>query len=151
MQRIFLIGSAVLFVALVSVGIWLAGTPSEARAKRFDQARVQDLNAISNAVTNYYNAKKALPATIAEVDAYNQKAYNQTLNLKDPQTGQAYEYRITGDSMGREFELCADFNVENKTNSYNRVSYGPDNNIWDHEAGHDCFIQTAYIYDHATQ
>lgn len=151
MRRVFLISSAVLFVVLIVVGVWLAGTPGEARAKRFDQARVQDLNAISNAVTNYYNAKNSLPVTVAELDAANQKAYNQTLNLKDPQTGKAYEYRVTGGSSGREFELCAEFNAAYKTNAYNSVSYGLNNNIWDHDAGRDCFTQTAYKYNQATQ
>ena len=85
MQRLFLITASILFIVLVGVGVWLAGSPQDARLKRFDQARVQDLNAISNAVNNFYNKNSKLPATIAELDEQNQRDYNQTLNLKDPQ------------------------------------------------------------------
>ena len=145
MNRLFLIGSAALLVILVVVGIWLAGSPSEARAKRFDDARVQDLNAISNAVNNYYNDTDALPTTVAELDAHTQRKYNQNLNLKDPQSSAAYEYRVVSTTT-REFELCAHFNKENSnfTDAY-YLSYEK-RNVWQHSAGRDCFTHTANKY-----
>lgn len=142
MQRVFLVITSVLFVGLVGISIWLAGSPGEARAKRFDEARVQALNAITNAVTNYYVSNTKLPLSLAELDASNRQMYNQTLDLVDPQSGAAYEYRVVNTST-RQFELCAQFNVEKKTDS--TVYYQPIQEIWDHTAGRDCFLRVAGI------
>ncbi len=123
----------------------MAGSPQDARAKRFDDARVQDLNAISNSVNNYYNDTAKLPATVAELDVHNQQKYNQTLNLKDPQSGASYEYQVVS-STTREFELCAHFNVENSAAA--NMYYQPyeKGNVWQHSAGRDCFVHTATKY-----
>ncbi len=145
MKRALLIGLAVFFVVLVSVGIYLAGSPKDARAKRFDNIRVQDLDAISNAVTNYYNRSKTMPETITQLDEYNQKYFNQTLNLKDPQSSAPYEYRVLSTTT-REFELCAQFNTKNELNEHMYNSYG-DRSVWNHNAGHDCFTQVVTIFD----
>lgn len=145
MKRALLIGLAICFVVLVIVGVYLAGSPSEARAKRFDNARVQDLNAISNAVTNFYDRNEKLPETFAQLDEYNQKTFNQTLNSKDPQSGASYEYRVLSTTT-REFELCAQFNMENHTQGRTYMPYET-NNIWDHAAGRDCFVQVANKYN----
>lgn len=144
MKRALLIGLAVFFVVLVIVGIYLAGSPREARAKRFDEVRVQDLNAISNAVNNYYDRNEKMPETITQLDEYNQKAFNQTLNLNDPQSAAPYEYRVVSTTT-REFELCAQFNLESRTDKRAYNPYGT-NSIWDHEAGRDCFTQVANGY-----
>lgn len=140
MQRIFLILAAVFGVLLVGTGLYFIDSPREARARRYDQARIQDLNALENAVNNYYlGNNQKMPATIAELNTYNQRAYNQDLNLKDPQSGASYEYRITGQNDGREFELCATFNVSDNTDQSTYL-YG--SNSWRHAAGRDCFIRT---------
>lgn len=141
MQRLFLGVVSVLFVGLVGVSIWLAGSPGEARAKRFDEARVQALNAITNAVTNYYDSYAKLPTSLAELDASNRQMYNQTLDLTDPQSGAAYEYRVVNTST-RQFELCAQFNVARKSQP---TYYQPVQEIWDHAAGRDCFLRTAAV------
>lgn len=145
MQRLFLIGASILFIVLVVVGIWLAGSPQDARLKRFDDARIQDLNAISNAVTNFYNKKDKLPTTVVELDEQNQRDYNQTLNLKDPQSGVAYEYRVISTTT-REFELCAQFNLENQSEAIMYYEPYGKGNTWQHSAGRDCFIHVADKY-----
>lgn len=141
MQRLFLGVVSVLFVGLVVVSIWLAGSPGEARAKRFDEARVQALNAITNAVTNYYVSNTKLPLSLAELDASNRQMYNQNLDLIDPQTGVEYEYRVVNTST-RQFELCAQFNVVKKSEP---AYYRPIQEIWDHAAGRDCFLRVAGV------
>lgn len=144
MQRIFLVSISVFFLGLVGMGIWLSGSPSEARSKRFDEVRSQNLDAISNAVINYYNDTDKLPVTVAELDAHNQRKYNQVLNLVDPQSGVAYEYRVVS-STTREYELCAVFNEENQLDGQmNPV--GRKNYVWQHSAGRDCFVHTAIKY-----
>lgn len=145
MKRVFLISAAVLFVVLVVTGVWLAGSPVDARAKRFDEVRVQDLNAISNAVNNFYDRTEKMPETMAALDEYNQKAFNQTLNLRDPESGVLYEYRVVNDTA-REFELCAQFNAEKRTDQRIYNPSGLNNSIWDHAAGRDCFTQVANKY-----
>ena len=126
-RRVF-IGSIVLLIAAaVAASIWVVGSPAEARLRILDERRIQHLQAIEHWVSLYTVAKKSLPSSLGVL---SQAPIGFTLPV-DPETGQPYEYRITGP---RSYELCATFSREGDRPS---PSYGP--YAWTHGKGRQCF------------
>src|SRR6185369_6349431 len=142
--RVAFQGLIILVVALaVSYGFYVAGSPQNQRLVRFDQQKVNDLQSIqSYLVYNYWQQKGSLPASI---DALNDPISNFIVP-KDPQTGQSYEYRVTGQHS---FQICASFNKESVIQSPTGIKpmtapVGSDtlNGSWDHGVGQVCFDRT---------
>jgi hypothetical protein len=140
-----LIGVASLVVALLAIvsGFFIVGTPAQVRDLRMDSQKVADLSTIQYQILNFWQTKERLPETAAEVaDPF----YGSSIPV-DPETGEAYPYRITG---ARTFELCATFNAETPDTKGRgaypgrdiAVSYMPGEDNWHHGAGVVCFSRT---------
>ena len=132
--------SWVIVAAVIAAVLWgfaVIGSPFQQRNKRFDEIRVNDLSAIQNYVTNYWQNKGMLPANLSNLD-------DSLLGIivpVDPETGEPYEYRVTND-LTLTFELCATF-VAESTDDQRAIPqiYPPrskDYN-WQHGAGFTCF------------
>ena len=136
-----------LALATIIIGFVIAGTPATQRARRFDEQRVNDLQAIQGQVLDYWMRKAALPPAAQDL--------NNPLNgfnfLADPDTHIPYTYRPTGNLS---FELCADFQTDSSDSPSNtaikpvdpRALY-PVNGImtqepWNHGKGRACFTRT---------
>ncbi len=130
-------------VLAVGYGFYLAGSPQNQRLIRFDDQKVSDLQMTqSYLVYNWWQQKGSLPPTL---DVLNDPISNFTVP-RDPQTGQPYEYVITGP---RSFQLCATFNKPSVTSGTSAVKpiaapgsapLGSDmNDNWQHGAGRVCF------------
>ena len=111
----------VVVAAAVTGGLWLTGSPAEARLVRLDDRRIEDLRRISNLVDVYWRRHRRLPGSLAEVGSEPGAAG------RDPITDQPYEFRATG---ARQYELCAVFD---------RKSVKPEWSSWSHGAGRTCF------------
>ncbi len=149
-------------VAVIVGGFVIVGSPSQQRAIRFDEQRVQDLVNIQGQIIRYWQYSQTLPQTISDL---NDPTSDFTVTV-DPETGNAYEYliksnplSIKGTSNEPSFELCATFSTDSNlaSDSSTNVSgaiiqptpagnkYGlitttlkqPDS--WVHSAGHVCF------------
>jgi hypothetical protein len=55
---------ALLVIASIVAGFFIIGTPGEVRKLRYDDQKVQDLQTIQYQITNYYQQKRALPASL---------------------------------------------------------------------------------------
>ena len=123
-----LIGLAVgvVVVAVVS-GLIVLGPPSEQRARRLDDRRVEDLRGITRAVDLYWTRHGRLPASLDELS----RESGVNINSHDPGTTQLYDYRVLGDKT---YELCAHFQRDLPEPSQ-RVGKG----FWSHGAGRQCF------------
>jgi len=137
------VGVAVLGVVAIVAGFFIVGTPAAARLQRFDQQKVYDLQNIQSQILSYWQQKQTLPAQLADLN--DSLSYN---NLPlDPQTGQAYVYKTTGNLS---FQLCAEFSAASTGSMQNRyteampVSLGgkPTQDNWQHTAGTVCFDRT---------
>ncbi len=135
-----------LVVLTVATGFLVIGSPQTQRAYRIDEQRVSDLGQIQNQIVySYYQPKQKLPASL---DALNDPISGFVLPT-DPDTGMAYEYRVTGPLS---FELCATFVRESREQGMNNtiarptMPYGVEgkqiSNNWDHGPGHTCFART---------
>jgi hypothetical protein len=111
----------VVVAAAITGGLWLIGSPAEARLERLDERRVEDLRRLSTLVDAYWRSHRRLPGSIAEVRS------EPGVAGRDPVTGQPYEFRATGE---RQYELCAFFDRKSVTTEWSS---------WSHGAGRTCF------------
>lgn len=131
--------TAALVVVAILAGFLIVGTPYSAREMRYDDQRVSDLQSIQSQVTYFYQQKRAVPATLSQL----QDPLLGFLVPTDPATGAAYEYQKTSDLA---FHLCATFAQPGGANQYGRTvayptssPYGDVQDNWEHAAGHVCF------------
>jgi hypothetical protein len=125
-------GCASIAVALVIAwGFVLVGSPGARRLQRFDERRLQDLQAIAREVhamvvdANETRSLKApLPKSLEEVA---RRARIEQIDTHDPATGEPYGYAVKSDST---FELCARFTRARESDS---------SVFWNHPAGVHCF------------
>ena len=133
-QTLFAAGASIVVLAVVTIGLYLNGSPLDVRRERLDQQRVSDLRAISNALDQTARSPGgALPAALSGLDRDERWAY---LRTRDAVTGETYEYRVTGD---RSYELCAQFDAAGAGTAYET---SPENSFWQHAAGRHCFAFT---------
>ena len=127
----------------VVAGFWIAGSPAQQRAVRFDEQRVSDLSTIKDQVMDYWQRKESLPQSTSDL----------TNNItgfvvpKDPESQVDYGYMVKGSLS---FELCATFATSNSSESLgkNRAvpmpAYygGMESSNWAHGQGTICFERT---------
>lgn len=135
MKSFFIIVIAVVAVAVVG-GFFFIGSPSEERARRFDERRVNDLQILQSEIINYWQLKNALP--------YNLDALKDDIRgfqpPQDPETNAPYEYAVTG---ALSFELCAVFNRGSGNSGAGAPKSMPEpySQNWEHTAGTICFTR----------
>lgn len=98
-----LAGAGVAVLASLVAAIATTGSPAQQRLKRFDERRARDLAALQLAVDAHHRVEGWLPASLA--DLARSRAWD-TGPLRDPESGQAYGYRVID---ARRYELCARF------------------------------------------
>lgn len=131
----FLIFSSILIISSVVLGFIVGGTPLEARIRKFDLQRSNDLQGIANCISNFAFDNERLPKDLPELK--NNVRYEYcSIRINDPETGKDYEYRAV--SKG-EFELCGVFNMSNLDEFENTGYYA----TWQkHDKGRMCGKQT---------
>lgn len=139
--RIF-VGTVIAAVVVVVVtGLYVAGSPTEERNRRFDEQRIHALQQISSTLQFYFDRNATLPETLDELKG---KPDYYLPALLDPKTGEPYEYRVTGTGT---YELCASFDLPSIPNdphypkpTYEPYSRGPQSDFWNHEVGRHCYM-----------
>lgn len=125
-------------LASVVLGFVMAGSPNTARARNADQTRVNDLQQMTGAMDNFWNANKKLPDNLESLRTAP-NVYIQSVN--DPTTGEPYGF----ESLSNEsYELCATFETQgNQPAEYaaraKPVTSAPYDRIMNHDAGYQCF------------
>jgi hypothetical protein len=131
----FATAAGALVMAVLVGGIVIAGTPMTARLEQWDERKLEDLQTI-RAEIGYIvleageagsrpRIKRRLPKTLEEVV---QLAEYSRPQIRDPQTGEPYEYEIIDETH---FRLCAKFNLAlDKTHEV----------FWNHPAGRHCYM-----------
>ncbi len=122
-------------LAAIVGGLLMVGSPAQARREKADDERVADLEALTHGVRQYYTDNKVLPAR--QDQAYS-RAPALLEDMKDPETGELYRYRVLDKTH---FELCADFETDqSKEPRRDYYRYYEDTlPFWKHKAGRQCF------------
>lgn len=140
--------SIVIMLGSIVLGFFFVGSPTKARAQKFDEQRISDLQQLQWQVINHWQQKGELPETLAVL----QNDLNEYRVPLDPRTKMPYEYdRISPKSMV--FTLCATFEQKGTGSSYggpypvySSMAIEPPFEVgkgsWDHEAERTCFTRT---------
>lgn len=152
------IKATLIVILLIVWSFSVIGSPSEQRAWRLDERRIQDLQSIQWQVISYWQQKETLPLQLKDLS----NPISGFMNPVDPEfeKGLMYEYKKTADLT---FELCATFTavmpqgwqegyggtrpmlggvyMEDSASSYPYPGGGM-NESWDHKIGRTCFSRT---------
>jgi hypothetical protein len=119
-------------IGVLIAGLVVIGSPQKQRQRQFDARRVKDLQSIARAVDRYWTRHKELPGDLdvlgVEPDLH--------VTIRDPETDDIYEYRITGESS---FELCAVFTTTLSEETVTHHHHQSRGGIWFHPASRHCF------------
>jgi hypothetical protein len=128
---VFGAAATLIVIAVFSVGLGLAGTPSIQRRMEADRKRVEDLRNIGNAINLWLqrSPNAALPVTLADLKS--------GVRAADPETNAAYEYHT---KPGTSYELCADFFAPSGDE---HARFGYRSGFWEHGKGRSCFALDA--------
>ena len=144
------IGAGVVVLASIVAGFFIIGTPAHFRDIRLDTQRTNDLQSIQYQVLNRFQIKRAVPATLSELN----DALSGFSVPVDPQTQSPYTYEMLSKTS---FKLCAHFTVASEDMSGRGATdmsttypaaypggYGfkGTSDVWTHEAGDTCFTRT---------
>lgn len=136
-HAVFAVLASVAVAIAIAWGFMLVGSPGARRLERFDEQRLQDLQAIVREVHAMVvdadkppSLKGPLPKTLEEV---GERARSERVKLNDPETGEPYSYVVKDENT---FELCATFTM---VRSSDRSVF------WNHPAGRHCF--TIHVLD----
>jgi len=126
--------SLVFILAVFTASLFIVESPRETRSRKLDNAVLDSFNQVDQAVNEYYRENKKMPENLEILR--QEYVYLSEKDLKDPETGKAFELRVTGD---RSYELCAVFRTANNedNNSYNDWY----KERWPHIAGEQCLKQ----------
>ena len=113
-------------VSAIAAGLIALGSPAEARERRLDQRRVDDLIDIDMVIQQYRSTHHVLPGSLNDLEP----SAARVLALRDPSTQQGYEYQAID---GERYELCAVFQQPSPTSA----------RYWPHAEGRYCFERRA--------
>lgn len=135
----------------IILGFFAAGSPETARKRAFDMERERNLGALSGCIERYAQDLGQLPPSLAELKRTSKYSYC-AVHMKDPETKQAYEYRIVtpsrtqGAAQVGEFELCATFSLASDGVGSETGYADRGIAIWsEHGAGRNCDTVTAQL------
>lgn len=142
------ISAIVIVLASMIWGFSIMGSPATARAKRFDENRIADLQNIQWQIVNYWQQKGKFPKALADLE----DPISGFRVPVDPDNKEAYEFTL---GEGYAFKLCGNFsrsNIGEKERLAGRGEFSspyPSAAIvadksgrvesWEHEEGRYCF------------
>lgn len=122
--------------AAVIYAFTVSGGPMESRNRQFDDQRTRNISSLKYEIENYYNKNYKLPETLNDLasDQYASKY------IKDPETGENFEYIPYAKSGLIAYQLCANFSTDsqkiNNNNGMYNLSYSGE---LTHPKGRHCF------------
>ncbi len=148
----------------IALGFFVAGSPSTARKRAFDDRRSSDLESLSTCINDYAQRSQKFPDSL---ESLSQSAFlSYCGNGRDPETGKPYEYRVvTAFSLDPNalnpdaktvwegvYELCADFSLKSSGQMFQDGGMSsvialpdPDTGWYSHSEGRNCKTKTVSV------
>ncbi len=137
--KVLVLAVSLTVLASVVGGFFTAGSPLNARLRRFDERRINDLQILQSEIINYWMQKNKLPSSLSDL----KNDISGFIPPADPETGLLYIYKT---EKPLNFKFCADFNFpsEESLGRQKAVPYPyydgqPYQQNWDHGTGESCF------------
>lgn len=96
----------VLFVGAIIYGFVSTGSPWQKRAQKLDQVRMENFTSLTYSIQTYFTTYQRLPNLLSDLS-------NAENNIKDPETGEIYEYIIVDNNN---YKLCTKFGTDSSVN-----------------------------------
>ena len=128
-------GTLVLVIGSLIVGVFFVESPKETRLRKLDNITLDRLNIVDNALNNYYIDNKRLPINLSELSG--DVKYVRGNEVKEVVSGEIFEYRVIEKDK---YKICANFGLSNKNDDL-KSGMGYYGEIWEHEAGNECFLK----------
>lgn len=123
-NKLATIGSSIVVLTVLSIGLFILGSPAEERSRRLDRDRVADLLQLSRGIDAHFKSSDSLPLELpAVVDGQRIRQLP-----RDPETRAMYQYEIIDTDS---YRLCAEFSTTSAENNLD--------DFWFHPAGTHCF------------
>ncbi|MCE9627721.1 MAG: DUF5671 domain-containing protein [Candidatus Eisenbacteria bacterium] len=132
LQPLLARAAGVLVLCVIALGLWIAGSPESVRRGALDRKRMQDIDAISQAVFQYRETFGVAPETLPDMVQRSPSAH---VNLRDPVTRAQYRYAVVDSES---FRLCAQFDRPDSVGPWGEQG----SEFWQHGAGEACFTFT---------
>ena len=131
-RKTLLWGTIVVTLGSIILGFFIVGSPATARARRYDQQRIRELQGIQYNIVNFWQLNQKLPAYFSDLQQ----------SILDPESGLPYEYQVSGLLT---FQLCATFKFDGILSEmvYPGAPQSEFEN-WTHPAGRYCFDRTIH-------
>lgn len=129
-RRIIVGAVSAVVVTVVIIGFVQIDSPGVARMRRFDDRRIEDLQALQLTIEWYWNEHDSLPQSLEA--ALSQRKI--TSGLADPMSDKPYEYTVLDSNT---YEICAEFQLATSEPNYGAPGF------WYHGAGRECFKRKA--------
>jgi hypothetical protein len=131
-HNIFIWSVIAVMAVAIGVGLFLSGSPTQERMRRFDDQRVNDMQQIASGIDQYYlNVEPKLPPSLEALTGRREIYVN---SIKDPKTNATYGYNpLTATT----YQLCATFETDSASNP--NLAANPGNTFWLHGVGLKCF------------
>ena len=132
--------SSLVVVVISFVAAWFfVESPMTARQRRLDDALMNNIRLMENAINEYYNRNNQLPATWDDVKSSN--IYFNDESAADPESGALIEYKFLSEGS---YELCATFRLGSRQEGYPGYYIG---DLKQHDAGYQCLPGEIYVLD----
>ncbi|NCU41227.1 MAG: hypothetical protein EOM19_00715 [Candidatus Moranbacteria bacterium] len=150
-KTFFIFSSSVLALILVAIimGFFATGSPQTERMRRLDSQRSGDLSSLSSCIEDYANRYKKFPENILALQEASSFRHCSS-SIKDPETGEFYEYSIKEEPKNVEgegvYELCASFSlVSDDALVGSDYRYNTSDLWYKHGSGRTCFSQRVFF------
>jgi len=132
--KIYFYGSLIIVIAVFIASLFTVESPTRTRNRKIDEAMLENFSLINNDISMYFEDYEKLPDSLdVLVNEYN---FLGNRDLVDPETKQAYEYKIIDDKT---YEICATFRTSNLEEEDERYKYVMDTSR--HDMGYQCLKQ----------
>ncbi len=138
--RMYFYGSLVVVAAVFVASLFFVESPTQTRNRKLDNAILSSFSEINGAIETYYNDNGKVPGSLDEIKA--EFSYITDKNIKDPVSGEIFEYKVIGDNS---YELCATFRTSNIDGDETRYYLYKER--WPHDAGDQCLGQKVRKYE----
>ena len=118
------IGSSVIVLGALLIGLYVLGSPMEERFRRLDEQRVADLLQLSRAINRNFRFSDRLPTNLTDI-VDGQLIRRLPIDLE---TEAMYQYEIIDIDS---YRLCAEFSIASEEGNLD--------DFWSHSMGRECF------------
>ncbi len=136
--KVFFYVSLVIVSSVFIASFFMIDSPKKANEKKIDRRIINNFRQVDTCVEEYHRNNDKLPENMASI----KQECNYILDdeLKDPETGDMFEYKIVGDG---EYELCAEFRTSNiEEGSDHPYSFDRKEDL--HASGWQCLKREVY-------